>query len=184
MVFNQIWKLSCLTLILFLMTACSSEIMEDAMREVESTDLFDENIDGIKVGMSINDESFRMEHGNFVPHPDNEQYATQRNYDQYWNQDIMMRIDRETKEILQVGVMGNNDTTSSAMGIKKGSPIEEVITTYGENYFTYEDKEQVINILGYVDHTNNLKLSFVHLDDKVTGINIGYAFDRMKWKQK
>ena len=184
MVFNRIWRLFFLTLILFLMTACSSEIMKDAMREVESTDLSNENIDDIKVGMSINDASFRMEHGNFEPHPDNEQYATQRNYDQYWNKDFIMSVDRDTKEILQVGVMENNNKSSSAMGIKRGSPIEEVITTYGENFFTYEDKEQVINLIGYVDHQNNLNLSFVHVDDKVTGINIGYAFDRMKWEQK
>lgn len=184
MVFKRSWKLFCLTLILFLMTACSSEIMANAMREVESTDLSNEIIDDIKVGISINDESFRMEQRNFKPHPDNEQDATQRNYDQYWNKDIIMSVDRETKEILQVGAMENNDTSSSAMGIKKGSPIEEVITTYGENYFIYEDKEQAINIIGYVDHQNNLKLSFVHFDDKVTGINIGYAFDRMIWERK
>lgn len=166
------------------MTACSSENMEDAMREVESTDLSNESIDGIKAGMSINDKSFRTEHGNFEPLPDNEQYATQRNYDQYWNKRIIMSVDRETKEILQVGVMENNDTSSSAMGIKKSSPLEGVITTYGENYFIYEDKEQDINIIGYVDHQNNLKLSFVYFDDKVTAINIGYAFDRMKWEKK
>jgi len=95
-----------------------------------------------------------------------------------------MSVDRGAKEILQVGIMENNDTSSSAMGIKRGSLIEDVIKTYGENYFTYEDKEQAIYIIGYVDHQNNIKLSFVHFNDKVTGINIGYAFDRMKWEQK
>jgi len=83
MVFNRIWKLIIFTFILFLMTACSSENMEEAMREVESTDLSNERIDDIKLGMSINGESFSMEHENFKPHPDNEQYVIQRNYDQY-----------------------------------------------------------------------------------------------------
>lgn len=184
MVFNRIWKLINFTFILFLMTACSSGNVEEAMREVESTELSNERIDDLKLGMSINSESFRMEHKNFKPHPDNEQYFIQRNYDQYWNKDIIMSVGREAKEILQVGVMENNDTSSSAMGIKRGSLIEDVIKTYGENYFTYEDKEQDIYIIGYVDHQNNIKLSFVHFNDKVTGINIGYAFDRMKWEQK
>jgi hypothetical protein len=177
-------KLICFTLILIFITACSSANMEDAMKEVEFTNLSNESIDDIKVGMSIKDESLKMEHGNFVPHPDNELYATQRNYDQYWNKDIIMSVDGKTKEILQVGVLDSNDTFSSSLGIKIGSPIEKVIKTYGENYFTYEDKEQAISIIGYVDHKNNLKLSFVHFDNKVKGINIGYAFNRMKWKKK
>ncbi|MDR7071043.1 hypothetical protein [Fictibacillus barbaricus] len=184
MVFSRFWKLFCFTLILIFMTACSSANMEDVMKEVESTDLSDESIDDIKVGMSINEKTLRMKHGNFEEHPDNEQYATQRNYDQYWNKDIILSVDRETKEVLQVGVVETNDTSSSSLGIKIGSPIEKVIKTYGENYFTYEDKEQAINIIGYVDHQKNLEISFIHFDDKVTGINIGYAFDRMKWKKK
>jgi hypothetical protein len=34
-----------------------------------------------------------------------------------------------------------------------------------------------------ISRVKTLKLSFVHFDDKVTGIKIGYAFDRMKWEQ-
>ncbi len=164
------------------MTACSTETMENAMSEVESTDLSNESIEDIKVGMSIDDKSFIMKHGNFEPYPANEHYATQRNYDHYWNKDIIMSIDRETKEILQVGVLEGNNASSSAMGIKIGTSIDEVITIYGENYFTYEDKEQDIYIIGYVDQLNNLELSFVHFDEKVVGISTGYAFDRMKWE--
>lgn len=154
MVFKRIRNLFCVTLIIFLMTACSTETLEDAMKEVESTDLSNESIDGIKLGMSINDKSFIMKRGNFEPHPDNEHYAPRRNYDQYWNKETIMSVDRETKEILQVGVMENNDTSSSEMGIKKGSSIDEVIAIYGENYFSYEEKEQAIYIIGYVDHQN------------------------------
>ncbi len=184
MVFKRIWKFFCLTLIIVLMTACSLETMENAMRKVESTDLSNESIDDIKLGISVNDKSFIRKHGNFEPHPANEYYATRRNYDQYWNKDIIMSVDRETKEILQVGVLEENTTSSSAMGIKRGSPIDEVKAIYGENYFTYEDKEQTIYIMGYVDHRNNLELSFVHFNDKVTGVSFGFAFDRMKWEKK
>ncbi|PYZ94899.1 hypothetical protein CR194_05090 [Salipaludibacillus keqinensis] len=177
MLLKRICKLFCFTLIILLMTACSSESREEAMRAIESTNLSNESIDDIKVGMSINDKSFITKHGYFEPYPNNEHYATQRNYDQYWNKDYIVSVDRQTQEILQVGVLEENNTSSTAMEIKRGFPIDKVITAYGENYFTYEDKEQTIYIIGYVDHQNNLELSFVHFDDKVTGINIGYAFD-------
>ncbi|WP_139364890.1 hypothetical protein [Sutcliffiella halmapala] len=181
MLINRMCLLLCLTVILTLTTACNTENMEDAMREVISTDLLSESIDDIKVSMSINDETLIRKHGQFEPHPDNEYYARKRNTDQYRNKDIILSVDRETKEILQVGVLEDNDTSSSAKGIKLGIPIEEVISAYGEDYFTFEDREQTIYIIGYVDHQNNLELSFVHFDGKVIGISFGYAFDRIKW---
>ncbi|MGX1265917.1 hypothetical protein RKD55_003721 [Rossellomorea marisflavi] len=36
--------------------------------------------------------------------------------------------------------------------------------------------------IGYVDHENNLLLSFVHFDNKVTCMSLGYAFDRLIWE--
>ncbi|MDR4938412.1 hypothetical protein RGU11_18690 [Rossellomorea marisflavi] len=36
--------------------------------------------------------------------------------------------------------------------------------------------------IGYVDHKNNLLLSFVHFDNEVTGMSLGYAFDRFIWE--
>lgn len=184
MVCKRTCKLFCFTLLIFLMTACSSKTMEDAMRKVESTDLSNESIDDIKVGMSIIDKSFLTKYGNVEPHPDNEHFAIRRNYDQHWNRDFIVSVDRETNEILQLGVLEENNTSSSAMGIKRDSSIDEVKAIYGENYFTYEDKGQGMNIIGYVDHENNLELSFVHFDGKVTGMSLGYAFDRMRWEEK
>ncbi|WP_026675254.1 hypothetical protein [Alkalihalobacterium bogoriense] len=184
MKFKRFSTLFCFTLIMLLMMACNSNTMEDVMREVESTDLSNESIDGIKVGMSINDKSFIAKNGNFELYPDNEHYATRRNYDQYWNQDFIMGVDRETKEILQVGVLEENKTSSSAMGIKIGAFIDEVKVLYGENYYNFEDKDQGIYIIGYIDHQNNVNLSFVHIDNKVIGMSIGYAFDRMEWVQE
>ncbi|WP_156906480.1 hypothetical protein [Alteribacter aurantiacus] len=166
---------------LVLLTACSPESREGAMMEVESTDLSNETIDDIKAGMSINDESLIMKHGKFEKHPDNDHYATLRNYDQYWNKHFIMSVDRETKEILQVSVLEENNTSSTAMGIKRGSSIDEVTATYGENYYIYEDKEQTIYLIGYVDHQNDLQLSFLHFDNKVIGMNIGYNFNGMKY---
>lgn len=131
--------------------------------------------------MTITDETISSNYATFELHPDNEYYATQRDFDQYWNKDIIMGVDRDTKEVLQIGVMEDNDTSSSAMGIKRGSSIDDVTAIYGENYFTYEDSEQTIYLLGYVDHHKNLLLSFVHFEGKVTSIHLSYAFNRLKW---
>ncbi|WP_332699474.1 hypothetical protein [Halalkalibacter lacteus] len=183
-IFKRIGILFCFTSILLLTAACSPENIEDAMREAKSTDLFNESIDDIKLGMSIADEALITKHGNFELSPWNEEYTSQRNYDQYWNEQIIMSIDRETKEILQIGVLENNNTSSTKKGIRLGVPIDEVISAYGENYFVYNDREQTIYIIGYVDHQNNLELSFSHFDGEVQGISLGYAFDRMKWEQQ
>ncbi|MDV2682850.1 hypothetical protein RYX56_00535 [Alkalihalophilus lindianensis] len=168
--------------ILIIITGCSTKNIDDAMREVNSVDLTTENIDGIKLGVSITDESFINEQGKFDPHPDNDFYAAQRNYDQYWNDRMIMSIDREKKEILQIGLLENNLTSESAKGIKVGMPIDQVISVYGEDYFTYNDKEQTIYQIGYVDHHHNLLILFTHFDNTVTNINVGYAFDRLKWE--
>ncbi|MFV8829816.1 hypothetical protein [Alkalihalobacterium sp. APHAB7] len=182
--FKWIYIMCIFTFMQLLLTGCSSETMEDVMREVKSTNLSNENIDDIRMGMSIIDASFANSYGDFEQHPANEHYASQRNYDQYWNKDIIMSVDRETKEILQVGILETNNRSSSELGIKRGSSIEEVIATYGENYFTYEDREQTIYIIGYVDTQNNLELSFRHFNGEVKGINFGYAFDKMSWDTK
>ncbi|MEC2072239.1 hypothetical protein [Alkalihalophilus marmarensis] len=170
------------TWLLFFAAACSKQMVEEAKKEVASTDLTDEHIDDMKVGMFITDEAFLKQNRAVELYPENEHYADQRNYDQYWNEDFIWSVDRHTKEILQISILEENDMSASSKGIKRGSPIEDVITHYGENYYTYEDREQSIFMIGYVDHQNNLDLSFIHDEENVTGISLGYAFDRMKWE--
>ena len=182
--FKQIGLSLCFIMIFLVATACSLEESEDAMKKVKSTDLSNERIADIKLGISIIDEKFITQHGRFEPYPANNHYASQRNYDQYWNEQIILGVDRETKETLEVGVLKGNDTSSSVKGIKLGGPIDDVISAYGENFYTFKDREQGLFKIGYVDHQKNLNLVFLHYDGKVTGINFGYTFDIMEWEKQ
>ncbi|MED1599798.1 hypothetical protein [Alkalihalophilus marmarensis] len=182
MTFKHILLFCSFTWLLFLAAACSNQTMEEAKKEVASTDLSDEHIDGMNVGMFMTDDSFGRRFEDIERYPANDQYADQRNYDQYWNEDFIWSVDRHTMEVLQIWILEENDTSANSKGIKRGSPIEDIITLYGENYYTYEDHEQSIFMIGYVDHQNNLDLSFIHDKKNVTGVSLGYAFDRMKWE--
>jgi len=169
---------------MILTTACDApnEINEH-LRESDSTNLSGEAIDGIELGMSISDGTFQQRYGRLEPDPDNQYYSAQgRQYDQYWLNGILLGIDRETKEILSLSII-NNKSSYTGDRIMLGDPIEKVISEYGERYYTHQDTEQSIYTIGYVDHANNLHLSFVHSNNKVTGISLSYAFDRLVWEK-
>ncbi|MCT8138528.1 hypothetical protein H1D32_12730 [Anaerobacillus sp. CMMVII] len=171
------------SLFISIFTGCETHTREDAIIEVGSTNLSNENIDGIKLGMVITENNFINYHGQFEPHPDNEYYAPKRNYDQYWNKQVIVAIDRVTKEILQIAVLEGNSTSSTEKGIRLAVPINEVITAYGEDYFTFENRGQTNDEIGYYDHVNNVVISFIHNSDEVIGISLSYAFDRLKWNE-
>lgn len=171
-----------LLLVLLIIFGCSSVDIDAIKKDVKSTDLSNENIDGILLGIPINAETFIEKYGVFTVHPDNDYFSSRRNYDQYWNHKLVLDIDRNNSEILMISVLEDNDESKSSKGIRVGNSITAFIEAYGENYFVYEDKEQTIYQIGYVDHENNLFLSFTLLDDKVTNIGFGYAFtNRRKW---
>jgi hypothetical protein len=163
------------------LAGCVTE--EEAMREAASTDLSTEHIDGIKPGMIMTDADFIREYGHFEPDPANDYYAPRRDYDQYWNEDSMIgvSVDRSTMEVLSIVFLEDNNHSSTSKGITLGTPIDEVIAAYGEDYYTYTDREQTIYVIGYVDHENNFSIGFVHLNDKIVSVSFRYAFDRLNW---
>ncbi|KON85031.1 hypothetical protein AF331_13660 [Rossellomorea marisflavi] len=167
-------KLSALCLFLLLMlSACSTQTLEQSKKEVQSTNLSGESIGGLKVGTFLREES------GFKGYESNGEYD--RNYNQYTNGKLDVSVDKETDEILAVGVI-ESGTGSTTAHIGLGSTLDEVTSAYGENYFSYTDSNQGMQEIGYVDHENNLLLSFVHVDNKVTGMSLGYAFDRLIWE--
>ncbi|QHA35032.1 hypothetical protein D5E69_03895 [Rossellomorea marisflavi] len=167
-------RISALCLFLLLMlSACSTQTLEQSMKEVDSTNLSDESIGGLKVG------TFLREEPGFKGYESNGEYD--RNYNQYTNGKLDVSVDKETDEILAVGVIkGGTGSTTAHIGL--GSSLDEVTSAYGEDYFSYTDSNQGMQEIGYVDHENNLLLSFVHVDNKVTGMSLGYAFDRLIWE--
>ncbi len=162
----------CLFLLLVL-SACSNQTMEQSMKEVQSTNLSGESIGGLKVGTFLREES------GFKGYESNGEYD--RNYNQYTNGKLDVSVDKETDEILAVGVI-ESGTGSTTAHIGLGSTLDEVTSAYGEDYFSYTDSNQGMQEIGYVDHENNLLLSFVHFDNEVTGMSLGYAFDRLIWE--
>lgn len=167
-------KLSALCLFLLLMlSACSTQTLEQSKKEVQSTNLSGESIGGLKVGTFLQEES------GFKGYESNGEYD--RNYNQYTNGKLDVSVDKETDEILAVGVI-ESGTGSTTAHIGLGSTLDEVTAAYGEDYFSYTDSNQGMQEIGYVDHENNLLLSFVHFDNKVTGMSLGYAFDRLIWE--
>ncbi|MCM2603232.1 hypothetical protein NDQ57_00735 [Rossellomorea marisflavi] len=160
-------------LLLLMLSACSTQTLEQSMKEVDSTNLSDESIGGLKVGNFLREES------GFKGYESNGEYD--RNYNQYTNGKLDVSVDKETDEILAVGVI-ESGTGSTTAHIGLGSTLDEVTAAYGENYFSYTDSNQGMQEIGYVDHENNLLLSFVHFDNKVTGMSLGYAFDRLIWE--
>ncbi|MES9685817.1 hypothetical protein ABWK22_23510 [Gottfriedia acidiceleris] len=151
---------------------------EEVMLDSKSTDLSKEVIDGIRLGMPFNSINHSK---HFVPHPDNKQYTSSRNFDQYWNEHVIISADRKTSVILQVGILDDNNHSSTAKGINNEMPIKKVISTYGRNYYKYDDKDQSIHQIGYVDLQHNIELIFTYSNGKVKTFNFKYAFDRLKW---
>ncbi|WP_139367572.1 hypothetical protein [Bacillus alkalicellulosilyticus] len=167
--------------ICFYVSGCTNYITrEEAMNEVKSTDLSNENIDGIMLGMDITDVEIIEEHGEFVVHPDNEDIApkaSKMSYDLYWNEEHIIRVDRATREIVMIAHLENNTNASTMYGVTRGTPLEDVIDLYGEDYYIYKDSSQTLNEIGYVDHNNNIRIAFIHFDEKVAHISLGYIVD-------
>ncbi|MBU9721649.1 MULTISPECIES: hypothetical protein [Bacillaceae] len=168
-------------IIFFNVAGCGNYITrEEAMNEVKSIDLSNENIDGIMLGMVITDDKFVEEHGQFVVHPDNDDRAPdapKKHYDLYWNGDIIIRVDKETNEILMVQPLESNTNATTMNGIAIGTSLEGVIDLYGDDYYIYEDSSQTLKEIGYADHNNNIRISFGHFYEKVTSISLGYIVD-------
>ncbi|QKS72803.1 hypothetical protein FLK61_40040 [Paenalkalicoccus suaedae] len=108
---EQYFKLFIGFALLLLIVACSTETQEELMREAPSTELTIEHIEGNYVGARFDEETFRADFDSFTLHPDNEYYAPRRNYDQYWNDDLLLSIDQSTKIVLQVSVLENSEAT-------------------------------------------------------------------------
>ncbi len=151
-------------------TGCNNVSLEEAMKNVESTNLLNENISGIKLGMVITDDEFIKEHGRFNSYPYDDE--DELPYELLWNDKLLIRALKESGEINLIAPEEKNMSASTEKGVKIGTPLENVIEVYGSNYYTYEDNDQGLHEIGYVDHEHNISLSFVHFYGKVTNISL------------
>ncbi|WP_413382068.1 hypothetical protein [Alkalihalobacillus sp. 1P02AB] len=176
-------KIILIRLMLFMlisMTACSYEESKRNRENVESTPLEHEKIDELTVGEDFQDLNKDIE-SPYKVHPDNTYFSEYRNYDQYWNEDLMLAVERESGEVLSILMLENNRVSKVLSGLKIGDSIDEITNFYGKSYYDFKDREQAIYIYGYVDHDNGLELAFIHNQKWITGISLS-LYDKLEWK--
>ena len=134
----------------------------------KSTDLSKENIDGIYLSESINNDNVKSKYGYINKlSQDNDGY----NY-YYLNEKIEVATEKYDDKIIRFVVKDKN--ISSNKDIKIGDDKYKIIKSYGKNY--YKRVEQGINILGYVDRKNNTSLEFWMYDDKIMFFRLDYNY--------
>ncbi|EJR02841.1 hypothetical protein [Bacillus cereus] len=134
------------------------------------TDLSNESIGKMKLHDNISKDSFREQYG--------EPISKQENvlYDYYsWKNGVETASIMEGKEkgkIVRL-IIGENTDLKTAKGIGLGSTKQDVISSYGSNY--YERTEQGTTIIGYADHKLHTTIEFWLGEGKVAHIRLDDA---------
>ncbi|MBJ8070762.1 MULTISPECIES: hypothetical protein [Bacillus cereus group] len=134
------------------------------------TDLSNESIGKMKLHDNISKDSFREQYG--------EPISKQENvlYDYYsWKNGVETASIMEGKEkgkIVRL-IIGENTDLKTAKGIGLGSTKQDVISSYGSNY--YERTEQGTTIIGYADHKLHTTIEFWLGEGKVGHIRLDDA---------
>lgn len=134
------------------------------------TDLSNESIGKMRLYDNIDEEVFRKEYGEPIKKIDNVYY------DYYsWQNGVETASIIEGKEkgkIVRL-MIGENKELKVAKGIGLGSTKQDIINTYGSNY--YERTEQGTAIIGYVDHKLHVTLEFWLGEGKIAHIRLDNA---------
>lgn len=134
----------------------------------KSTNLSKENVNGIYLGESINNDNVKSKYGYINKlSQDNDGY----NY-YYLNEKIEVATEKYDDKIIRFVV--NDKNIFSNKGIKIGDDKDKIIKSYGKNY--YKRVEQGTNILGYVDKKNKTSLEFWMYDDKIIFFRLDYNY--------
>ncbi|HDR6293993.1 hypothetical protein ORM86_23025 [Bacillus cereus] len=134
------------------------------------TDLSNESIGKVRLHDNIDKEAFRKEYGEPIKKIDNVYYDY---YD--WKNGVETASIIEGKEkgkIVRL-MIGEDVNLKTAKGIGIGSTKQDVISSYGSNY--YERTEQGTAIIGYVDHKRYVTLEFWLGEGKVAHIRLDDA---------
>ena len=134
----------------------------------KSTDLSKENISGIYLGESINNDNVKTKYGYINKlSQDNVKY----NY-YYLNEKIEVATEKNDDKIIRFVI--NDKDTASERNIKIGDSKKEIIKAYGNNY--YKRVEQGTNIIGYTDRKNKTSLEFWMYEEKVIFFRLDYNY--------
>ncbi|PEX91129.1 hypothetical protein [Bacillus cereus] len=134
------------------------------------TDLSNESIGKMRLHDNIDKEAFRKEYGEPISKEDNVLY------DYYhWKNGVETASIMEGKEkgkIVRL-IIGENKELKTVKGIGIGSTKQDVIDSYGSNY--YERTEQGTTIIGYADHKLHTTIEFWLGEGKVARIRLDDA---------
>ncbi|HDR4420006.1 TPA: hypothetical protein QCP59_000750 [Bacillus cereus] len=134
------------------------------------TDLSNESIGNMKLHDNMNKEAFRKEYGKPIRKLDNVYY------DYYaWQNGVETASIMEGNEkgkIVRL-MIGENTDLKTKKGIGLGSTKQDVISSYGSNY--YERTEQGTAIIGYADHKLHTTIEFWLGEGKVAHIRLDDA---------
>ncbi|WP_433774474.1 hypothetical protein [Bacillus wiedmannii] len=134
------------------------------------TDLSNESIGQMRLHDNIDKEAFRKEYGEPISKEDNVLY------DYYhWKNGVETASIMEGKEkgkIVRL-IIGENKELKTAKGIGLASTKQDVISSYGLNY--YERTEQGVTIIGYADHKLHTTIEFWLGEEKVAHIRLDDA---------
>ncbi|WP_373598650.1 hypothetical protein [Paraclostridium bifermentans] len=138
----------------------------------KSTDLSNENVDGLYLGDRFNSEKVISKYG--------EMHIKSSDVDDYDYYCLSKNIEVATKKddynIVRFCV--NNETLKTKMktekGVSFGDSKEKVIKLYGENY--YNRIEQGLDIIGYVDKEQDCSIEFWLSEEGVCYIRLDYNY--------
>ncbi|EJS65836.1 hypothetical protein CN425_02315 [Bacillus cereus] len=139
-------------------------------KHANSTDLSNESIGKMRLHDNIDKEAFRKEFGEPISKEDNVLY------DYYhWKNGVETASIMEGKEKGKIVrfIIGENKELKTVKGIGLGSTKEDVISSYGANY--YERTEQGATIIGYADHKLYTTIEFWLGEGKVVRIRLDDA---------
>ncbi|MGL5327720.1 MAG: hypothetical protein ACRDD7_00535 [Peptostreptococcaceae bacterium] len=138
-------------------------------RICKTTNLSEENIDGIYLGEKINDNKVESKYGKI-----SEFSHDNILYDYYFlSKEIEIATEKNDKKIIRFVV--NDKNIKSKKGIKIGDTKDKIIEVYGENF--YKRLEQGTNIIGYVDKQKNISIEFwLDENEKVVFYKLDYKY--------
>ncbi len=162
------WIIFSIILLVIMGLSFNSKILPNLSRSfhhtfTKSIDLSDENIEGLRLYDSIDDEEIVLRYG--------KQTKQSRNVTGYNYFELRKGIEvaANTKgEILRFIV--TDEKIETTKGISLGDNDIDVKDAYGNNH--YSRREQGAEIIGYIDKENNTSIEFWISDDKVIMIRL------------
>lgn len=132
----------------------------------KSTNLLKESIGGVKIHESINEFDFIKRYGKPLSKDDNDLYDYY-----YWTGGLKtasIRSGKNKGSIMRLIITSPDNKPfdnplHTIKGIKLGDTKEKILSLYGNNYYT--SSEQGADIIGYIDHKQNITLEFWCTDD-------------------